>query len=188
MMSKWSDYYKDRLNERYERHISKRYYPFIQTITEQIRDYNNKGISPIVTELGCGIGSISKALLNNTSISAMYMLIDNDPEMLKLAFKNIGETHYASLHHSDIRNTTGSREAKPHIVHSHGVLEHMSDDDIKRTLGNWLDQKHFHYVPSHKYSEPSFGDERLLDARTWETITGSWVVEFNDGYDYMLIR
>lgn len=187
-MSKWSDYYKDRINERYERHIKKRYHPFIQTIAEQIKDYNNKGVSPVVVELGCGIGSITKALLKNNSIDAFHYLIDIDAEMLKLALKNIGESNYVSMLQTDIRAVRGKGTITPHIVHSHGVLEHMSNKDIQRTISNWLDQKHFHYVPSHKYEEPSFGDERLLDARTWETITGSWVVEFNDGYDYMLIR
>ena len=187
-MSKWVEFYRGRMNERYEKHIRTKYSPFIMTIAEQIKYYNNQNITPAVVELGCGIGSITKALHSIPDIKAMHLLIDNDVDMLMMAKENIGESHYTALYLQDIRSRSPLVDLRPQIVHSHGVLEHMSDKDIQSILSMWGDQKHFHYVPSYRYEVPSFGDERLLDQKTWETITDSTVVEFNDGYDYMLIR
>ncbi len=188
-MSKWSEFYKGRMNERYEKHIRKKYHTFIDTIVKQIRWYNSEGKVPTVAELGCGIGSITKVLCSIPDIEAQYIMLDNDSEILDMAQKHnlIRVQRHHSIHYfdRDIRNTT---HQGIDIVHSHGVLEHMCDEDIKRVISNWPNQKHFHFVPSHKYEKPSFGDERLMDSKTWETITKAWVVEFNDGYDYMLIR
>ena len=109
--------------------------------------------------------------------------------MLLLARKNLAAISNVSFRHGDIINKQGfKRHLIPTIVHSHGVLEHMQDDDIKTAVQNWPLQSQFHYVPSSKYKEQSFGDERLMDSETWKKLTDSKIVEFNDGYDYMIVR
>jgi hypothetical protein len=134
-MSKWSDYYKDRLNPTYVQ-----------------------------------------------KVEATFILIDGDVDILKLAKQNLPVGHITF-----VQGSHNALRIKGDILISHGVLEHLSDELIKKSLRHEF--KHsIHYVPGIKYETPSFGDERLMGEGFWRHITKHQVVPFNNGYDYLLIK
>jgi SAM-dependent methyltransferase len=176
-MSKWSDYYKNRNTFTYLGYFTKRYATFLQKIENHIAPKDQ------VLELGCGMGTVSAILRGRKRFSFFYGL-DNDPDMLELAKANMGHNY---MHQCDaLLKWPGS----PKVVHSHGVLEHWSDNQIKRFLSvqaasgaSWG----FHYVPSDKYLTRSFGDERLLSTAKWHCIAKPTHIQtFNGGFDLIL--
>lgn len=202
-MNDWYEYYKNRVNKRYHNHIVSKYKPFTDMIMSTNRSLQALGKLHFNIELGCGIGSITKVLCELGALN--HRLYDCNPYMLELAEKNlkkfIDQYHVVTEYRNITTNEAWSNfnawerfiltKVKDNvgikIVHSHGVLEHFDDDEIYSTLSYWQDDCiHYHYVPSHKYKEPSFGDERLLTADAWKQITGMNVIEFNNGYDYII--
>lgn len=178
-MSLWSKFYEGRMGERYQRYVKVRYEPFLRLIENSIRP------GDAIVEVGCGIGSITRALMDRGQPTRQFRLVDNDPEMLALAENNTG-VHYGHCWKMDVRN--------PHLwgnIHfGHGLLEHFGDFDINRIVNaSWRSARAvFHYVPSAKYLKPSFGDERLMSPEQWQKICQpTEIVEFNNGYDLALI-
>ena len=163
----WYKFYQDRINSTYQQYFEQRYEPFLDAI-KQLK--NSQGI----LELGCGIGSVSKA------IGGKFEGFDLDPTMADLSNQNTqtqnfrqGDIFQESWEHSTLKVT-------------HGVLEHFSDSQIQNICercGNSI-----HYVPLDKYKTPSFGDERLLPYEYWLELTTpvSWML-FNDEHDLMFI-
>jgi trans-aconitate methyltransferase len=153
-----------------------RYKPFLDYIVSQH--------PTTIAEMGCGAANITKLLVDK--IDSQHFCLDADGDMLHLAERSIS---------SNIKYTKGDiREfrttQKFDVIHSHGVLEHLSDDDIKKTINNQLkmSNKLIHYVPSHKYEVKSFGDERLLTVDQWKKLhKPTNILEFNNGFDYILI-
>lgn len=206
-MSKWSEFYKDRLNDKYQKHIETRYAPFINELTTTAKTLEILGFHPIFVELGCGIGSITKAIQKQLPHS-LHLLYDNDESMLCMAHKNLNSLN-TFFHKKDLLNSCivshinskiGEYQSKFNnkkiavIVHSHGVLEHFSDNDIRAILKDYKQHRdfdkikvlNFHYVPSHAYKTKSFGDERLLSPNYWANMFCKTVIEFNSGYDLII--
>lgn len=183
-MNNYYKIYSQRMNSRYENHIRKKYAVFINEIVKSAPEY------AILAEMGCGAANISAAVASLRPDIKFHYLIDRCPLMLGLSINTILKVspRFKTIQH-DIRNPI-SLEVRPDIIHSHGVLEHLSDADIIRTIGAQIKNcnKLIHFVPSAKYEKPSFGDERLMTPEQWRSIASpDSIVEFNDGYDLMLI-
>jgi len=173
-MNAWYEFYKGRVGHEYSSYFIERYAPFLEMVRHNLGDLNG--------EFGCGIGTVTKVL----GIHVKYHLLDNNIAMLGLAEDNLEHAAgYIHLMHHDI---TAPMHIKYDLVYSHGVLEHFDAPDVKKIIDHQLkcSNKLIHYVPSHKYKKPSFGDERLMNKTYWEQF-GCSVVEFNDGYDYILV-
>lgn len=194
----WSDYYKSRLGQSYVKHIYKTYKPHVEAITRRILGLafsKNKNIQPLrVVEAGCGIGSITLNVAeladNKTVICTGFDSSDgqvaNSRENALL--NNMG--HKTSFHKGDIFNSEMYKDA--HIIHSHGVLEHFSDDDIMKILLTQLSAPNvryvIHYVPLEGWKTPSYGDERLLPLTHWvNEFAPTQTIAFSDGKDAVLI-
>ena len=178
-MKPWIDIYKDRLNNQYYEYFKKQYKPFL----EQLKKYS-RGINH---EIGCGMGNSTRFLKEyNSSNYIDYFCYDLCPEMLSLAMKNIQSNHvfYKNI---DIK-TIDFLEFPQGLVHSHGVLEHFSDEEINKIIINNNTDVQVHYVPSDKWITPSRGDERLLSKEYWQDkFEPDEVIEFNEGKDLILI-
>lgn len=185
-MSKWSEFYQDRLNEVYTNYCREKYKPFIDFIQKEINNLPKHPAFidiPAVLELGLGLGIVTKILFENNSDDLIYFGgMDNDLEMLNLAKLNLRGYFGIKLIYDDAFLS----KQKANIIHSHGLLEHFNNAYIKVLFSNYKGSKHIHYVPSYKYEKPSFGDERLLTPQEWKEITGMNVIEFNDGYDLII--
>lgn len=167
MNSKWYDFYSQRVNSTYQDYFEKRY----RGMLDFIRSFQPSGI----IEAGCGIGSISKALIKSGLRCSGF---DNDPQMVKLANKNVPSIiplfEVLDIFKCGLNNTT--------LTITHGVLEHFDDGDIilfKNRFPNSI-----HYVPLDKYHEPSFGDERLLSKDYWiDTFKPAYHFTINNEHD-----
>ncbi|TXI86971.1 MAG: class I SAM-dependent methyltransferase [Chryseobacterium sp.] len=167
MKNDWYTFYANRVNSTYQDYFEKRYAPFIEVIPQL------KG-SDGIFELGCGIGSVSKA------VGGKFKGIDNDPLMVMLANQN---TNSNNFYQADIFEVKAPHST---LKVSHGVLEHFSDVDIQTICE--LNPNSIHYVPLDKYVTQSFGDERLLPYEYWLELVNpiSWML-FNDDHDLMFL-
>lgn len=178
-MSAWSEFYAPRMNERYPDNFKKKYLLFIELLEEQIRKGANQ-----VEEHGAGIGTVTKHLLNSDD-RANHLLLDNDKDVMKLGRENLNHPRASFILH-DIKMPLA---LPADLIHSHGVLEHMNDKEIKETVKNQILRCNtvIHYVPSSKYTERSFGDERLLSPHTWQNLVDpDTIISFNDEHDLIL--
>lgn len=163
MTKEWFDFYKNRINSGYQEYFNERYEVFLKVLND-LRTDNG------IFELGCGIGSVSKA------VGGQFWGIDLSPEMVLLANENTSTHNFfkGDIFNYEVDDTL--------LKVTHGVLEHFSDDDIV-----YLCQKYpnsVHYVPLDKYVTPSFGDERLLPYEHWiELVKPKYFEVFNDGHD-----
>ncbi len=159
---KWYEFYKNRINSSYQCYFEDRYRPFLEMIIScKVLNIN---------EIGCGIGSVSKSLLQFGINCGGF---DNCPSMVELANKNLGMNVF--------RTGDLFRDDSNPLNVSHGVLEHFSDEDIKRICSKF---EGIHYVPLDKYETPSFGDERLLSPEYWfNLVKPKKFLVFNNGYD-----
>lgn len=182
--SEWYKFYQDRQNIIYKKHIETRYEEFIHYIINSLPD---KGKKPIhIHEAGCGAANLSAALykqLKELELNFHITLSDKCPDMLELAHENLSEGYKALI------DMTKDRLPTADVIFSHGVLEHFDNQTITKIVANQLQSanKVIHYVPSDKYSKPSFGDERLMSAEQWQEICNpTYIEEFNKGYDLIL--
>lgn len=180
-MQPWHEIYRDRMNESYRNHVATKYAPFLQTLFET--KYS------IYIEIGCGAGNITR-LLREMMGNALqrHHMVDSCPRMLSLAVENNPSAN-CTFRCADIREIV-----MPHadVVHSHGLLEHFSDADIRSIVAYGFESAkiQLHYVPSVEYKKPSRGDERLLSPKQWRQIlNGSGrvdVQQFNNGLDLII--
>lgn len=191
-MSRWADFYRTRDADRYLRYARTRYAPFLAIVQAAIRPGDT------VIELGCGMGTITRALYDNGAPAKQFVMVDADNAMLGMAAYNSRYFHEDKirLYANDARriglpDTDTMHRGAYDVAHSHGVLEHFSDEDIRavvasqKRLGVWAA---VHYVPGEKYDSPSFGDERLMTPEQWRDICDPHaIVPFNDGFDYALV-
>lgn len=163
-MSKWFNFYQKRVNSTYQDYFEVRYLPLIDTIIN---------LKPkTIIELGCGIGSLSKALVKKLDIDISGF--DLCEKMVQLANTNLGVDFF---YKEDILNSKSNE-----LCVSHGVLEHFSDEAILTICKNHPNS--IHYVPLDKYKIPSFGDERLLPAQYWiDLLSPKEVILFNNDHD-----
>lgn len=176
-MSKWAEFYSERIGQAsYIRYFVDKYQKFLDQLS---------GSS--LFEAGCGIGTCAIAL-HYLGIQLPITMIDLCPEMVKLAQHN---TRSFNLYNTEIMVGDIRETARPcSTIYSHGVLEHLSDNDIRQAIS--IQRQHadklVHYVPSNRYAVPSFGDERLMTPEQWNDICRPTnIVEFNEGKDLILI-
>jgi hypothetical protein len=183
-MSKWADFYKDRMNDKYRRHVARKYGLLIDMVARMGRE------SEKIAEMGAGPGNISRHLafaLPNTK----QILTDRCGHVLELARMNLSGMN-AEFHLQDLLSddyTAVLRGGAPTVIHGHGVLEHFQDEEIRHIVARQSECAKYvlHYVPTNKYKEPSFGDERLMSPADWKRIAKPFYVEeFNDGHDLLL--
>lgn len=150
----WYDFYKDRVNSSYQDKFEKKYKPFLDKII-------SLGVTNII-DMGCGIGSVSKAL-HKRGIECL--LIDKDEDMIHLSIENNSE--WITLDNILVRNLAKINYPafENDFCITHGVLEHYQDTAIWRFID--LMPYSIHYVPLDKWITPSFGDERLLSKEHW---------------------
>lgn len=149
-MSKWSQFYAERINSTYQDYFNQKYVELLQLLAK----YRT------VREEGIGIGSVSKFLRSKGVQTTGFDLC---PEMLHLCrLNNPG----IECKQADIFSAV---EPPVDMVVTHGVLEHFEDHDIHHILQRYKDQgqSSVHYVPLDGYVIPSFGDERLLPYEYW---------------------
>lgn len=185
--SDWYNFYESRMNDNYRHHI-RTYYKFF--IDEVIKRTRSNGV---FCEVGCGMGNIT-AEIERQRKGHFHLMIDRDPQMLKLTDANCEHVLDKKLILGDItKDWTESCIMPPYIratIHGHGVLEHMTDEQIQATIAQ---QRRFsetilHYVPSFKYKVPSFGDERLMKPDQWAAIAHpDEILSFNDSFDLVLV-
>jgi SAM-dependent methyltransferase len=181
MGAAWTEFYRGRLlSESYRGYCAERYAPFLDTI----RGYMKTGDR--IIEVGCGLGTMTALLAAGEHPFVGFRCFDVSAGMVSLAKLNLQDQYPVDM--GDARLPTCRY---PDIVHSHGMLEHLSDRDINLVVdAGRLDGARVgvHYVPGEKYEKPSFGDERLMSLEDWHRIakpTHSFT--FNDGYDHCLI-
>lgn len=182
-MSQWSEFYAGRCNARYKEHVRRKYAPFIQGIAYAGLAVHRRGFRPVLREEGAGIGTITAILHADLNYRADLLMFDLDYEQATLASSNTGLF-------CDVGSIL-EPHSKVDVIHSHGVLEHFCDSDIRQIVQR---QQHeathavVAYVPTNKYKTPSFGDERLMSPEDWKRLTEpthSFV--FNQGHDLCLM-
>lgn len=174
-MNEWSEYYLLRVNnQNYFQHFSQKYGINIYNCIKRFHKSFSK--NTIIIEEGCGIGNVTKYLVNFFPTN-QYILCDNDDEMLELAKQNLKNQINCSnitFLQKDIlsSNIIASNPKDDVLVITHGVLEHFGNlqliDILKTVYTNKFSQ--LHYVPLEGYLTPSFGDERLLPKTLWRTL------------------
>lgn len=195
-MKTWYDIYVERMNDHYRQHVAVKYGQMIQYIVHQLKAFHGKKLA----EYGCGAANISRLIVEASCKFKFPLpfvhLIDIDSRMLDLARHNMQE---AGMRPKDDFAATQANIVEPvmsyfangyDIIYSHGVLEHFTDTQIRFAISEQLKKAPMliHYVPSDKYTEPSFGDERLLSPAQWKEICNPTdIMEFNAGYDLLLI-
>lgn len=184
-MSKWSEFYQGRVNsERYEFHFATKYKPFLDVIESMSLP------GEIYLDAGCGIGSTSKQLFKR-GLGVQHLLVDSCVHQLNNAMDNLRGAFTVPGEYDLVVEQPNFGSS---FVHSHGVLEHFTDTQIRFILNNihrtvtTSQLKSVHYVPGDGYTTPSFGDERLMSALEWDRICKpTQILEFNDSKDLILI-
>lgn len=180
-MKTWYEIYRDRMNESYRDHFATKYAPFLQ-------DLYGSG-AQVFTEIGCGAGNVTRLLREMLDTRAStHNLIDSCPRMLGLALENNSSLN-CTFRCADVLSIV---LPKSDLVHSHGLLEHFSDNNIRRIVAHGFEAapSQVHYVPSVEYKTPSRGDERLLSPKQWRQILYGLgavdVQQFNNGLDLVI--
>lgn len=167
---KWKEFYENRINSSYQNYFEKRYEEFIRQIYALSQ-------SNTIMELGCGIGSVSKAVQKHGKTSFGF---DISESMVELANKNLHDNRF------NVGNIFETDFPKRYLKVSHGVLEHFSDTQIVSITERC--QNSIHYVPLDKYVTPSFGDERLLPYEYWlDLVHPKAYFLFNNDHDLAFI-
>jgi SAM-dependent methyltransferase len=182
---KWEEFYRGRLLDKgYQEYVSDCYAPFIQRILGRIK------LGDRVIEAGCGLATITSILTERRKIFCGFRCFDICPNMVEYAKITLGDISPTEGYPVDIGDARYPTGRFPDIVHSHGMLEHLNDDDIRKVIdASRKDGARFaiHYVPGEKYQKPSFGDERLMSVAAWKDIANPTdIVTFNDDHDYIL--
>jgi len=177
-MNEWFEFYHSRVNnKKYEEYFNKKYFVFLSHILQNIHEGDK------VLEVGCGTSLVTKFLYKT---NVHFKVIDNCRKMIELSSLNLKDRSVSKELH-DIRNPL---KETFNLIYSHGVLEHFSIKEIKTIIKHQLNvcDSLIHYVPSSHYSKQSFGDEILMTKEQWsEEINPTSIVEFNSGYDLILI-
>lgn len=177
-MNKWYEFYKSRVESpTYEQYFQKKYQPYLHYLETHIKPQMKVG------EFGCGTSLVTKLLYHNR---CMFKVVDNNARMLELTTMTLGDKQVEKK----LQDITEPINEQFDLIHSHGVLEHFKPYVVCTIIAQQLKVcPHLvHYVPSAKYSHPSFGDENLWTPEQWKRWIGvPKVIEFNQGYDLMLI-
>lgn len=174
----WSAFYRGRMDDGYLNYVKERYAAFLSEISRRIQDGDR------VLELGSGTATITRSLIDCEDVIADFVASDIDPEMRSMSTLRLMGT-------SGIVCAQEARQASPRyndIVHSHGLLEHFCDHDIRTIISKHkCARAQIHYVPG-LYPFPTYGDERLMSVEDWRRICNpTEIITFNEGLDYILI-
>jgi SAM-dependent methyltransferase len=177
----WPEFYKGRLlDDGYLQYARQRYAPYIAAIADSMKSGDR------IVEVGCGLATMTRALIDGQRPFVGFRCFDINPHMVGYARTNLREGYPVEV--GDARLPTC---ALPDIVHSHGMLEHFNDSDIRKVIdAHRADGARLavHYVPGEKYQKPSFGDERLMSKDAWRAIAAPDEIHgFNDDFDYLLV-
>jgi 2-polyprenyl-3-methyl-5-hydroxy-6-metoxy-1,4-benzoquinol methylase len=177
-MNNWYEFYKKRINSPYQSYFEERYAPFLKILLSYKK----------IKEEGIGIGSVSKALVKK---GIFCYGTDEDRKVLNLCSLNNPDV---TTYQENILSQNKMYQKGTDCIVTHGVLEHFSDEMIKIILNYYKSnlrktvKASVHYVPLDKYSQPSFGDERLLPKEYWiDTFKPTAFFTFNDHHDLCLI-
>lgn len=185
-MKSWFEIYNDRVSDVYRNYVREQYKPFINEISQLCN-----GDTRLV-EIGSGAGTISKIISEDYKYNEL-ILLDNDIEMILLSYRTMAGTMGYEVYDRDITRVNLSEYIKyldKTVFHSHGVLEHLTDEDIKKITRSlrYYRVPQVHYVPSNKWEVPSRGDERLMSVTDWNKICNpDDIIEFNEGKDLILL-
>lgn len=142
---------------------------------------------------------VSKSILKDRIFGIYvekFIFSDINCEMLDLCLRNISGmksiTPPARVAFA-CEDITSKKFYEPNtVVVTHGVLEHFSDEDILKTMATYdTDRVVFqaHYVPTDRYKEKSFGDERLLSVEKWiKLVNPDYHALGNNGKDLYLFK
>jgi 2-polyprenyl-3-methyl-5-hydroxy-6-metoxy-1,4-benzoquinol methylase len=122
-----------------------------------------------VLEAGCG-SAIMSAFLAMAGISVTAC--DRDGEVLKKAAENAEQWNaQVNIVKQDILKFSFKENAFD-VVFSQGVLEHMTDAQIRQAAAEAIrvGKAFIFSVPGHFYKHRDFGDERLLKGSEWRKI------------------
>jgi len=151
----WFEFYKNRVESAsYLEHFRNKYGLLIALV-------KSFSICGLIKEEGIGIGTLSKVIGGNVTYGS-----DICERMLMLCRAN---NPGIEVYREDIRSKEKIYKRGTFSVVTHGVLEHFNNKDIHSILRTYDFNIKFsiHYVPTNEYSEPSFGDERLLPVQYW---------------------
>jgi len=171
-MWSWSEFYKSRVGSAsYSQKFINRYEVLLKGIEK---------LDISVCEMGCGIGSVTLALMLRNKINKNLLTggFDIDVQMVEYAKQNTG---FDKFYVDDIFSHEVDKDK---LYVSHGVLEHFNDKDIIQILDRY--PVSMHYVPLEGWKIPSFGDERLLSFAYWEDLLSRYTIKtkiFNEGKD-----
>jgi len=126
-----------------------------------------------IMEAGCGTGIISTYM---SSIGYDVYEVDINDKILNLA-KEISLDYIKTTSPTFIRKNLLELDFKKKefdVIFSNGVLEHFSDDDIKKILTLELEQSSYVIVgiPTKFFNdeEALYGDERFLELKHWRNL------------------
>jgi SAM-dependent methyltransferase len=185
LRSKWQEFYATRFScEGYRTYVQWKYETYLGLVAAAIEP------GDLVLEVGTGTGVITSILKERRPL-AYYRAMDIDPGMVEEA-KKLLPYPPSMVYRGDMRLPKCLwPAAQPNVIHGMGVLEHLSDQDIRRHIRAAQEvgaEVLIHYVPGELHLTPSFGDERLLDPLEWQRIAQpTEIVLFNGAADYVLI-
>jgi SAM-dependent methyltransferase len=140
-----------------------------------------------VLEAGCGSGIMS---VHFSRLGIPTVAVDRDETVLAQARTN-GEALGGRVEYrrGDIFHLEFPDDAFD-VVFSQGVLEHFSDDDIRRAVAEELRVARTVWVsvPGYHYNHRDFGDERLLTRVAWERIVSPLGHVEAEEYYYVRVR
>jgi SAM-dependent methyltransferase len=192
--SAWAEFYATRTGNDYLLYVVKHYLPFLNRIHDNLAE----GDSCI--ELGCGTGTITKALINRWDAShwnprkpdlappvVNFYGFDIDQQMCAMAEKRVGDG--AEIQRADIRQGVPFHgDGERCVVHSHGVLEHMDDADIRQTIAAHRAARIQLHCVAGGWTAPAFASQRRLSTAEWHAICQpNKILTFNGGLDYVLV-
>ncbi len=146
-----------------------------------------------IMEAGCGTGIISTYM---ASLGYDVTEVDLDDKILNLA-KKVSKDYLKGSHPKFIKKDILKLDFEKKefdVIFSNGVLEHFSDEDIKKIVKLQLEQSRYVIVgiPTTFFNqdEALHGDERFLDNDYWRNIftdCEATIVE-EASYDYRTIK
>jgi glycosyltransferase involved in cell wall biosynthesis/Tfp pilus assembly protein PilF len=172
-MQSWAQYYERRTN--FDEHVAA---PHIRRLLGCIVKSWQGGE---VLEVGCGTGFLSIWL---SRIGIPVTAIDRDPDLIaggKAANGALGAS--VNFMEGDAFTLCDQFEDRQfEIIFHQGVLEHFTDDDIRKLMQQQLQiaDKVLFSVPSAFYPQQDFGDERLMTLEEWREILEPFAEKFID--------
>ncbi len=190
-MSKWSEFYADRIGNGYARYCNNRYAAFIHEILKRLPDKGSRITSYNLREEGCGIATITRILASRYLPHSSFECFDDDVAQCFNASENLSGLTRKKIYVDNILRENHRKPAHPiDMIFGHGVLEHFSGSDIEKIISRQKSEAKYvvHYVPTDGYDKPSFGDENLMSVNWWlSNFQPDEYVLFNEDKDLVLV-